>query len=119
MMGDRVFVADSTNNAIVEASFDALLSASKPQTGAPVFATINAPGLLTVDEDGVLYTTCDQSDVGGICQVSPINGEVNAVDYEFQDPRDVAVDRTHARLYVVDRAKLDGQTSRVLMFPLQ
>ncbi|MGA7780113.1 MAG: hypothetical protein WCA85_20700 [Paraburkholderia sp.] len=112
--GDNVFVSDQANNGIVKVNLAALLSATAPTTPT-LSVRIESPDLLAADAQGRLYTKCNKN---GLCEIAP-DGTVSVLANDFQEPRGVAVDASHDRLYAVDRTASAGGTSYLRTFPIK
>lgn len=112
--GGNVFVSDQANNAIVKANLAALLSAATPITPT-VSVHIDTPDLMAADAQGRLYTRCNKN---GLCEIAP-DGTISVLANDFQEPRGVALDASHDRLYAVDRAASASGTSYLRTFPLK
>ncbi|QGZ65331.1 NHL repeat-containing protein [Paraburkholderia acidisoli] len=107
--GDTVFVSDQSRGAILRYSLNALLAASAPANGGPVFASVDGPDLLAADAHGALYTKCRAH---GVCRIAP-DGTLTQLAGDFEDARGVAIDETRHRLYVVDRARSSNAPSLI------
>lgn len=116
--GDALLVADQDRNTILSFDLADSLAARTPVAAGSgtVFARVEHPDLLAVDQTGTLYTKCGAA---GFCRIAT-DGTVTPVADGFQNARGVAVDDVHHALYIVDRAKpssATGSAIRVLPLP--
>jgi DNA-binding beta-propeller fold protein YncE len=117
VQGDVLLVADQDRNTVLRYSLTALLAARTPATAdsGSVFARIDHPDLLAIDNSGTAYTKCGAT---AFCRLAP-DGTATPIANDFQDARGVTIDEATHSIYVVDRAKTSAASgSAIRIFPL-
>lgn len=108
-VGDSLFVSDQSTGTVYRAPLSA------PQDAVP-YATLSKPDLLAVGPGGALLAGSRE---GKVFRIAP-TGEVSVLLDGYQQPRGLAYDAEHRRLFVADHDgnATDGLTHRLLIVPL-